>query len=199
MDSITRNLARSGYHFQTVPLSTPAFRHGVRKLADTAEPAVRIRDALTAQHDQNAVVVLAGPAGNLAVLLKLHGAKELIARKVRFLAVASGVDAGRVLEEWPAPVYLCDPAAQLLAYPGASIEKDFDPASPHPVVEAYRAYRPMPYDAPAGQMAAVLYAVRPQAIYFRVSGEGRIRRLRLDSAQTDKLIRTCAGIVSRRR
>jgi hypothetical protein len=184
----------------TSPLANPAFRHGIQKLTDTAEPPALIRNALTAQHDQNAVVVLTGPAANLAGLLALPGAKDLIARKVRFLSVAAGVAADRVLDDWPAPVYMCDPAIEeSLLYPASSIENDFAWSAAHPVVEAYKAHRPMPYDAPAGQLAAVLYAVRPQESYFQISGQGRRRRLTLDPEQKDTFVRTCTEIVSRRR
>ena len=61
-----------------------------------------------------------------------------------------------------------------LPYPGASIEKDFAWAPAHPVVDAYRALKPMPYDAPAAALAAVLYAVHPDDGYFKLSDPGTI-------------------------
>ena len=45
--------------------------------------------------------------------------------------------------------------------------------APHPVVDAYRAYKPMPYDAPAPALAAALYAVLPEEGISRCPGPGR--------------------------
>ena len=61
-----------------------------------------------------------------------------------------------------------------LPYPGASIEKDFAWSPAHPVVDAYRAYKPMPYDAPASALAAVLQAALPDEKYFTLSEPGTI-------------------------
>ena len=60
------------------------------------------------------------------------------------------------------------------AVSGASIEKDFAWSPAHPVVDAYRAFKPMPYDAPAPALAAVLYAVHPDDGYFKLSEPGTI-------------------------
>src|ERR1017187_2936089 len=64
------------------------FPRTIAQMNDTADPLALIRNALSAQMDQNAVVVLAGAATNLAGVLALPGNKELIARKVRMLVVA---------------------------------------------------------------------------------------------------------------
>jgi hypothetical protein len=79
---------------------------------------------------------------------------------------------------------------------------------------AYRAYRPMPYNAPAVAMAAALYAVRPQENYFRTTEPGTVTvagdsRLRLapgpggkrwtpiaDPAQQDRIQRIYAETAS---
>ena len=45
------------------------YSRGIHKLNDTADPVAVIRNALSAQFDQNAVVVMAGPATNLVRLL----------------------------------------------------------------------------------------------------------------------------------
>src|SRR6185295_18021537 len=39
---------------------TPVYAHGIHKLVDTAETPALIRNAFTAQQDQNCIVVLAG-------------------------------------------------------------------------------------------------------------------------------------------
>ena len=42
------------------------------------------------------------------------------------------------------------------------------------MVDAYRAFKPMPYDAPASALAAMLYAVHPDDGYFKLSEPGTI-------------------------
>src|SRR6185436_19650575 len=56
----------------------------------------------------------------------------------------------------------------------AAIEKDFAWSEAHPIADAYRAHRPMPYDASTTAMAAVLYAVRAKDNSFRLSPPGSI-------------------------
>ena len=223
----------------TAPLSRkdeggkPLYNHGIEKFSDTAEVRALIRNAMTAQHDQNCVVVLTGPATNLARVLDLHGAKELIARKVRFLSVAGGAysanadrppqfniktdiaAAKKLFAEWPTPIIASgDEVGASLLFPAASIEKDFAWSPAHPVVDAYRAYKPMPYDAPTWALTAVLYAVRPQAGYFKLSEpgaisaledgrtkftpslEGKHRYLILDQEQHERVINTYTEIAS---
>jgi len=181
----------------TVPLSkknadgAPVYSHGIEKLNDTAEVTALIRNAFTAQQDQNAVVILGGPATNLVKVLDLPGVTELIARKVRFLALAGGAypdgqpefnikcdipAAKRLFAEWPTPIVASGyEVGDAVRFPASSIEKDFAWAAAHPVVDAYRAYKPMPYDAPTWDMAAVLYGVRPEEGYFKLSDPGTIR------------------------
>ena len=220
----------------TAPLSrlndagAPLYSHGVEKLTDTAEVRALIRNALSQLPDQSCVVVLTGPATNLARTLDLPGVKELIARKARFLSIAGGAypdgppqsnvkadiaAAKKLFAEWPTPIVACggEIGASLL-YPASSIEKDFAWSPAHPVVDAYRAYRPMPYDAPTCAMAALLYAVRPQEGYFKLSEpglisvlddgrtkftpspEGKRRYLILDPEQKERVIKTYIEIAS---
>ena len=156
----------------------PVYAHGIHTLVDTAEVPALIRNALTSQQDNNAIVILAGPATNLAHTLALPNVKELVKTKVRYLVVSGGASpdaasARKLFAEWPGPVVFSGPeiGASLL-YPADSIEKDFAWSPNHPVVDAYRAYKPMPYDAPTWDMTAVLYAIRPQENYFKLSEPG---------------------------
>ena len=180
----------------TVPLARrsedgkPLYAHGIEKLNDTGEVRAVLRNALAQQADQSCVVVLTGPATNLASLLALHGVKDVIASKVLFLSVAGGAypngapqfniqaditAAKKLFAEWPTPIVAAgDEVGTALLYPASSIEKDFAWTPAHPVVDAYRAYKPMPYNAPTGAMAAVLYAIRPQAGDFKLSEPGTI-------------------------
>jgi len=220
----------------TVPLAkvnadgAPVYSHGIEKLNDTAEPAALIRNAFTAQHDQNCIVVLAGPATNLVKVLDLPGVKDVISKKVRFLSLMGGAyphggpefniktdipAARKLFAEWPTPIVASGyEVGEALLFPGASIENDFSWSPAHPVVDAYRAYKPMPYDAPTWDMTAVLYAVRPEAGFFKLAEPGTItilsdgstkfsastggkhRYLILDPSQKENIVKTYIEIVS---
>ncbi len=208
----------------------PVYRHTIHKLNDTADPSPVIRNALTAQRDENAIVVLSGPATNLAQLLALRDIKDWITRKVKVLVVAAGAypegapdlylqtdvpAARKVFAEWPTPIVACGAeVGTSLLFPAASLEKDFAWSPAHPVVDAYRAYRAMPYDAPSESMAAALYAARSQEGYFRLSEpgtitvtaggaskftptpEGRHRFLMVNPEQKDRILKTYVEIAS---
>ena len=79
----------------------------------------------------------------------------------------------KLLTEWPGPVVVVDPAiGDNYSTLRSSIETGFAWTQAHPVVDAYKAYKPMPYDAPTATLAAVLHAVRPQEDYFKLSEPG---------------------------
>jgi hypothetical protein len=165
----------------TKTLAHPEFKSSLNHLNDTAEVAPLLRNALTAQEDNNAAVVLNGPATNLAALLALPGAKPWITSKVRHLSMAlpdaaiaaDPAAARKLLTEWPTPLFLADASlGESLRYPAASIEKDFAWSPAHPVVEIYRNAGTMPYDAPVPGMAAALHAVHPDKGYFQLSDPG---------------------------
>ena len=169
---------------------TPNYTSSITGLVNTAESSVLIRNLLLAQHDGNAAIVLAGPATGLVRMLDLYRSGPQITAKCRQLVVAAGAlpdgaaepsiksdiaAARRLFAEWPAPIVMVGAeVGDALAYPAASIEKDFAWSPAHPVVEAYRAFKPMPYDAPAPALAAVLYAVQPDEGYFTLSAPGTI-------------------------
>jgi hypothetical protein len=206
-----------------------AYPNAINKLNDTADPATLIRNALTAQYDANCLVVLAGPATNLVQAMDLFGCLDLIKRKVKVLVVAAGsypsgradfrvtadlAAATRLLAEWPTPIVAVGTeVGDALPFPGASIEKDFAWAPSHPIVDAYRAFQPMPYDAAAPSLAAVLWAIRPDR-YFKLSetgtisvledgrtrftpaAEGRHRYLAVDPEQKEKVLQAYADLAS---
>jgi inosine-uridine nucleoside N-ribohydrolase len=168
----------------------PLYPHGIENLNSTAEARTVLRNAVFAQADQSCVVILTGPATNLARMLDLPGVKDAIAQKVRYLVVAGGAypigepsfnfksdaaAAKKLFAEWPSPIVAVgDEVGTAVLYPATSIEKDFAWTPAHPVVDAYRASQAMPYDAPTGAMAAVLHAVRPTASNFKLSAPGTI-------------------------
>jgi hypothetical protein len=170
---------------------SPAYPSGITGLVGTAESAVLIRNLLLAQHDSNAAIVLAGPATGVVRLLGLYRSGPQVSAKCRTLVVAAGsfaaagppdaaiktdvAAAKKLFAEWPTPIVAVGTeVGEALPYPGASIEKDFAWAPVHPVVDAYRAFKAMPYDAPAPALAAVLHAVHPEESYFKLSDPGTI-------------------------
>ena len=91
-------------------------------------------------------------------------------------SIKSDIAAARKLfAEWPTSlIAVGSEVGAALPYPGASIETDFAWSTAHPVVDAYRAFKPMPYDAPATALAALLQAVHPDDGYFKLSDPGTI-------------------------
>jgi hypothetical protein len=164
------------------PDGSPVYTNQVKSVIDTGDPCTLLRNYLEAQTEHNAIVVLAGPATNLAAALDFPGLKELIAAKVKYLSVAEArlnadVPAARkVFAKWPTAIVSSGmEVGPALPFPGASIDKQFAEAVPdNPVADAYRAWQPMPYDAPSWAMAAALYAARPKEGYFTLSGPGTI-------------------------
>lgn len=211
---------------------TPVYTSSITRLLDTADNAVLIRNVLLAQHDQNAAIVVAGPTTGLARLVGLYGARPQIATKARQLVLAAGsfaagrpdpsiasdvAAARRLFAEWPTPIVVVGAeVGDALPYPASSIETDFGWAPAHPVADAYRVAKAMPYDAPASALAAVLYAVHANDGYFTLSDPGTItvlddgrtqftpgpggkhRHLIVDPAQKDRIIKLYTELVAAR-
>ena len=162
----------------------------IARLTDTADPVALIRNALSAQVDGSAAVILAGPPVNLLSLLAVPEARTWAGRKARVLTIAAGrfgegpadplvrsdvAGFRRLLAEWPSPIVLAGLELDAaLPYPGASVDTQFAWAPEHPVAAAYRAGGRMPYDAPSRALAAVLYAVKPDDALLAVSEPGEI-------------------------
>lgn len=58
---------------------------------------------------------------------------------------------------------------EALLFPGAVIGKDFIWAPGRLAVDAYRAFRHMPYDSPSHDLAAVHYAAHSDSGFFQLS------------------------------
>jgi mono/diheme cytochrome c family protein len=169
---------------------TPAYPRGIEKLNDTADPVALMRNALTGQMDQNGAVILAGQPANLLSLLANPDARTWPARKVRVLTIAGGRFVGdaadpvikadipgfrKLLAEWPTRIVMAGAELnEALPFPGSSLDAIASWAPNHPVVDAYRAFKPMPYDAPTQALAAVLSTVKPEDNYFALSEPGTI-------------------------
>jgi hypothetical protein len=148
---------------------------------------------LTAQKDGEALVVSAGPATNLLRALSLPRNRELIAAKVGTLVLGAGdfsgssvdpriradiASARRLFADWPTPIVVVGrEAAAALPYPGSSIATDFAWSPAHPVAEAYKAWKPMPYDAPSHAVLAALYATDMKGDLLKLSEPGHIEVL----------------------
>lgn len=175
----------------------PLYNRRVEKFNDTADAVALIRNALTAQQDQNAVIVLAGSPANLLRLIALPGTADLIKRKARSLVAASTNVSDKLLAAWPGPVVMSGAdIGEALRFPGQSIEQDFPWATNHPVLDAYRAAGTMPYDAPAPAMAAALYAMNPNEQHFTLAEAGKHRRLQEDPAHRENVLKTYRQLVS---
>lgn len=174
------------------------YPRAISKLNETADPAALIRNALTAQNDENCLVLLAGPATNLTAMMALPGSMELIRAKVKVLMLAWGgfpegaadpsvkadlAAARKVLATWPTPILAVGAeVGSAIPFPGESLGKDFSWAQSHPLVDAYLAYHAQPFDAPASALAAALYSIRPDCGFtsspvgtISVLDDGRLR------------------------
>jgi hypothetical protein len=139
------------------------------------------------------VVILSGPATYLAKTFDLLNVKDLYKDRVKRLVIVNSgtpdTDAAamrRVIAEWPTPVILCPKeVGDALKFPGAQIEK----ASP-PIIDAYKAYKPMPYDAPLYDLAATHYAIHSDSGFFQLSapGNGNVRSISIVPAKKDELL-----------
>ena len=162
-----------------------------------------IREVLEKQPDKSVVIVQVGFSTNLARLLYSPGGGELAARKVRLLSVMGGwfpagkpeyniktdiPAAQKLFAEWPTDIVVSGfEIGEAILYPARSIEEDYRYAANHPIADAYRAYKQMPYDRPTWDLTAALYAVRPDRDYFSLSEPGTVRvakdgRTRLEPA-----------------
>lgn len=197
----------------------PQYATAINKMSDTAELTALMRNSLTAQNDGNAVVVLSAPAEKMLRMLDLGGVPALIAAKVKMLVVAGDAPdpaaARKLLAAWPTTVVLCSKGVgEALPFPGVSMDKEFAWSPAHPVADAYRAYKSMPYDAPSQDLAAIFHAVHPDAGLFQVSDpgtieiaddgrctfaaepEGKHRQLIVDPAQKETILKKFVEIAS---
>jgi hypothetical protein len=200
----------------------PLYPRSIQRLGDTSLAEAVLRNGVT--FNAESAVVLSAPATYLARTLDLFGVKDLYKARVKRLIV---VDAGtpqrdvpalrKALADWPSPVVFCGrEVGDALPFPASSTETDFVWASAHPVVDVYRGFRSMPYDAPAHDLAGAYYAVHPESDMFQLSspgtltvgddgsvrfnagGSGNVRSLSVDPAKKDQLLKTLVASASSR-
>ncbi|HVN03616.1 MAG TPA: nucleoside hydrolase [Bryobacteraceae bacterium] len=176
----------------------PLYRHAITEQSDLPDAVLLLRKTLAAQADASVVIVQVGFSTNLARLLDSQpddfsplSGRELAARKVRLVSIMGGeFRAGRHTEynivmdipaaqklfrEWPGEIVTSAfDIGESIQYPAGNIAADFRYRAHHPLADAYRAYRHMPYDEPLWDPTAALYAVRPDRGYFSTSPTGQI-------------------------
>jgi hypothetical protein len=191
----------------------------IQKLTDTALADAVLRNGIT--FNAESVVILSAPATWLARSLDLAGTPAQYKQRVRRLVIveagAAGQDADalrKVLALCPAPVVFCGrDVGEALACPGAQIDKGFAWTPAHPVADAYHAFKPMPYDAPGHDLAAVHYALHPSSGFFELSepgtlsvagdgavrftaGGGSVRRLTVDPAKRTECVAALVALAT---
>ncbi len=201
------------------PNGDPQFLRGIRQLSDTSQADAVLRNGIV--FNAETVVVSSAPAAWLAKSLDLAGAKDQYKQRVRRVVIVEGDEPQRepaalrkFIADCPAPMFLCGKdVGDALLFPGSDLDKLFGLEPAHPVADAYRAYKPVPYDAPMHDLAAMHFAVQPDSGFFAVSalgslsvsddgrfrfveGAGSIRRLTLDPARKEEARAALVAIAS---
>jgi hypothetical protein len=172
------------------PDGAPVYETRVNRLLDTADNATLIRNMLLAQHDGNAIVVLAGAATGLARLLALYGSRPQIVAKVKYLVVAVGsypagkaepsvladvAAARQVFAEWPTPIIAVgSEVGEAVRFPFSKLDEGLAWSSAHPIAGACHAIAGSAQDMPTAALAAMLYAIHPEASDLQLSEAGTI-------------------------
>ncbi|HOL72484.1 MAG TPA: nucleoside hydrolase [Bryobacteraceae bacterium] len=167
---------------------TPVYPRRLNDGSTAPDASTVLRRVLESQPDNSVTIVQVGFFTNMARLLDTD--RDLIARKVRLLVVMAGAfptgiaeynvktdlpASRKVFAEWPTPIVASGlEIGNSILYPAVSIERDYRYVENHPIVDAYRAYKKMPYDRQTWDLTAVLYAVRPDRGYFSLSPPGQI-------------------------
>jgi purine nucleosidase len=179
----------------------PRYPHDLKSSADAPDATKLLREVLAAQPDNSVAIAQVGFSTNMARLLDskpdeysdLNG-HGLVAEKVRLLSVMAGVfqdqpdlrnhleynvvkdipAAQKLAREWPTPIiYSGYEIGIAILYPAVSIDRDYAYAAHHPLQEAYQLYQPTPHERPAWDLTSVLWAIRPDRGYFKLSAPGR--------------------------
>lgn len=174
----------------------PMFKCSLKSYSKLLPSHVLYRKLLASQPDNSVVIISVGFSTNLARLLEsgpdkysdLSG-KELAAKKVKLLSVMAGdfiekpraefnvvndiPSAQKVFAEWPTDIVISPFAVgKAIRFPAATILNDCNFGFPHPMVQAYLNYRPMPYDRQTWDLTSVLYVMKPEM--FTISERGSV-------------------------
>lgn len=197
----------------------PQYVRGIKTMSDTALPEALLRNGIT--FNAESVVVLSAAATSMARALDLAAVSPEYKQRVKRFVIVEAGTAGRdpaalrkVLSESLGPLVFCGrDVGEALLFPGAQIDKAFDWAPANPVADAYRAFKPMPYDAPSHDLAAVHYALYPTSGFFTLSepgtlsvaddggmkftgGSGNVRRLSVDPAKKTECLAALVALAT---
>jgi hypothetical protein len=167
------------------PDGQPQYARAIQRVTDTAAPDALLRNAITFSADT--VVVLSAPATWLARSLALAGTPALYRQHVKRIVVVESDDLERdasaakaLVAALPFPaVSVGRDIGQALAVPVSRVQGAFAKPGPNPVADAIAAAGGT--QIPLLDVAALHYAVHPEAGFFAVSGG----RLVLDLAQKE--------------
>ncbi len=188
----------NSYALQTI--ADPTYRRSIGNYDSLPESVDLLRKLLAAEEDSSVVIIATGFSTNLARLMSskadsyspLEG-MDLIRKKVKHLHMMAGdfrqknpiqehnvvfdiPAAQQVYNSWPTPITTSPfDVGEKILYPVTSILNDFKFTDKHPVVEAYKVYKKMPYNRPTWDLTSVLYAIEPDSGYFQVIGPGRVQ------------------------
>ncbi|MGN0002988.1 MAG: nucleoside hydrolase [Sphingobacterium composti] len=156
------------------------------------------RKILAKQKDQSVIIISVGFSTNLDRLLKSEGDQysplsgvDLVRKKVKYLSIMAGsfgekkraefnvvhdIPAAKfVIENWPVDIVLSPFEVGLkVMYPAKSIENDFNWTKNHPLVDAYKRYRPFPYNRPTWDLTSVYYAIEQENNLLDISKAGKL-------------------------
>jgi inosine-uridine nucleoside N-ribohydrolase len=181
------------------PDGSPLYPRRVQDPATLPEAVTLLRRVLAQEEDGAVTIVQVGFSTNLARLLDsgpddaspLPG-RELVARKVAKLVLMAGrfpsspnpeynvardlPSSEKIFKAWPGEIVTSGyEVGASIRYNPDRLAADFRYAVRHPLVDAYRAHKPMPYAEELWDPSAVLYAVRPYPAYFSLSAPGTIQ------------------------
>jgi inosine-uridine nucleoside N-ribohydrolase len=179
------------------PGGSPLYPRRITETSAVEDATLLLRKVLAAEQDGAVTIVQVGFSTNLARLLDsapdVHSplaGRELAARKVKLAVLMAGrfdaprreynieqdlPSARKFFAEWPTPIVTSGwEVGAAILYDPENIDTDFTYVQRHPLADAYRFYRKMPYKEPLWDPSAVLYAVRPGPRYFGLSPSGKI-------------------------
>jgi len=169
----------------------PLFKRTKKNYDDIPYSVDLMRKLLANAPDKSVIIITVGFSTNISRLLDsepdkyspLKG-KDLISKKVKYLSMMAGHSkkseimkefnvymdensARNVFDNWPTPI-ICSgfEVGISILYPASSILDDFKYVQYHPMLEAYKAYLPMPYDRPTWDLTAVLSVVESDSSFF---------------------------------
>lgn len=181
----------------------PRWPHSIQRLVDTADNVPLLRNALTAYHDGNAIVVCTGRATNLAKLLALPGAHDIIVKKARLLiltdaAAADPAARDKVLAGWPTPIVVAgDDLNEHLSLSLADLAARITWTEHHPVLAAWKAMGQDSAIAHGAALAAVWHAARPKSEDLTLAtAAGKPARLQVTAAAAPRLTSAWLDLLS---